>query len=249
MEAAKNALTIRYSLLPYLYTNFFFAAKDGQTVARPLFFEFPNDNNTYGEISESQFMWGNAFLVIPVIKPKEREVLAYFPSGVWFPYSLDLNEKKIESKGQFIKLDAPLTKVNTAIRGGHVVPILPPKQTTTEMRKEKFSLIVALNEKSTAFGHLYWDDGDSLDPIESQSYSLISFNIKNGTLVSEVVHHKYEGPVVVDNVFVLGLKSKPNSVSVNGKPVSFKYDSDLEQLLFGGMSLSLVESKNTIVWK
>ena len=66
---------------------------------------------------------------------------------------------------------------------------------------------------------------------------------------SEESHHKYEKPVVVDNVFVLGLKSKPNSVSVNGKPVSYNYDSNIEKLSFGGMSLSLVESKNTIVWK
>ena len=179
VKAAKNALTLRYSLLPYLYTLFYFAESRGDTVVRPVFFEFPNDTNTYGSISESQFMWGKAFMVIPVIKPKQTQVNAYFPSGRWYAYSLELNSKPLESKGQLLQLDAPLGVINTAIRGGHIIPMLPPKQTTTQMRKEKFSLIVALDHINSSSGHLYWDDGDSLDPIQTQRYSLISFKAKD----------------------------------------------------------------------
>ena len=179
VKAVKNALGLRYSLLPYLYTLFYFAESRGDTVARPLFFEFPNDINTYGSISESQFMWGKAFMVIPVIKANKSIVSAYFPSGRWYPYNLDLSSKPIESKGQFIDLDAPVGKINTAIRGGHILATLPPKQTTTQMRKENFSLIVALDGNNTAHGHLYWDDGDSIDPVQTQRYSLISFVVKN----------------------------------------------------------------------
>lgn len=39
IKSSKRALTIRYWLLPYLYTLFFRAHKFGETVARPLFFE------------------------------------------------------------------------------------------------------------------------------------------------------------------------------------------------------------------
>lgn len=36
----KDALYIRYSLLPYLYTLFYLAHTKGETVARPLFMQY-----------------------------------------------------------------------------------------------------------------------------------------------------------------------------------------------------------------
>ena len=65
VEAAKNALEMRYALLPYLYSLLFRAHTFGDTVVRPLFFEFPNDPKTY-EI-ETQFLWGSALMVLPTL--------------------------------------------------------------------------------------------------------------------------------------------------------------------------------------
>ena len=39
-EIMKKYLNMRYSLLPYLYTCFFRSTLYGETVARPLFFEY-----------------------------------------------------------------------------------------------------------------------------------------------------------------------------------------------------------------
>ena len=42
-EAAKTAMHIRYSLLPYMYTLFYEAHTTGSTVMRALAWEFPNE--------------------------------------------------------------------------------------------------------------------------------------------------------------------------------------------------------------
>ena len=76
------ALNIRYTLLPYLYTLLANASVNGSPVVRPLFFEFPDDLTTWST-SETQFMWGNALLVSPVLQegqflPDILRVLAFF---------------------------------------------------------------------------------------------------------------------------------------------------------------------------
>jgi alpha-glucosidase (family GH31 glycosyl hydrolase) len=40
IRSAKNALTVRYEILPYYYTLFYKAHTAGNTVIRPLFHEY-----------------------------------------------------------------------------------------------------------------------------------------------------------------------------------------------------------------
>ena len=172
--SAKNALEIRYSLLPYLYTLFYRAELDGETVARPLFFEFPKDKHSYD--TETQFLWGSGVMIMPVTDPGVRKLNAYFPPGKWYLYDLNKNYETIESKGQNVTLDAPLGKINVAIKGGTIVPILPPKQTTTQLRQQNFTLLVAFDSNQVAHGQLYWDDGDSIDPLLTGNFSTAVFD-------------------------------------------------------------------------
>ena len=80
-EAARNALSIRYQLLPYLYTLFYNAHINGEMVARSLWVNFPSDVTTLS--INGQFMWGDAILISPVLDQGSTTVKAYFPQGYW----------------------------------------------------------------------------------------------------------------------------------------------------------------------
>ncbi|NXD16675.1 LYAG glucosidase, partial [Nothocercus nigrocapillus] len=169
-DAMRRALSLRYSLLPYLYTLFHRAHSAGETVARPLFLEFPKDPNTW--TVDRQLMWGAGLLVTPVLEAGKTKVSGYFPAGTWYGLAGD---STIHSKGQWILLSAPLDKINVHVRAGHILPLQEPAFRTAESRKKGMTLIVALTTDGFARGDLFWDDGESLETFENGDYTQLLF--------------------------------------------------------------------------
>ncbi|NXK12497.1 LYAG glucosidase, partial [Herpetotheres cachinnans] len=180
--AMRNALHLRYSLLPFLYTLFHRAHSAGETVARPLFLEFPKDPNTWAV--DRQLMWGGGLLITPVLEPGKTKVSGYFPAGTW--YSL-AGESTIHSKGQWILLPAPLDTINVHVRAGHILPLQEPAFSTTESRKKGMALVVALTPDGFARGDLFWDDGESWQTFERGDYTEILFLATHGTVLSQLL--------------------------------------------------------------
>ncbi|NXP37418.1 LYAG glucosidase, partial [Leiothrix lutea] len=168
--AMRNALRLRYSLLPFLYTLFHRAHTAGDTVARPLFLEFPTDPNTWAV--DRQLLWGGGLLVTPVLEPGQTKVSGYFPAGTW--YSL-AGDSTIHSKGQWILLPAPLDTINVHVRAGHILPLQEPAFSTAQSRGKGMALVVALSQDGFARGDLFWDDGESWQTFERGDYTEILF--------------------------------------------------------------------------
>ena len=56
-----------------------------------------------------------------------------------------------------------------------------------DSRMNDLGLIVSLDDVMSAKGELYWDTGNSINPIENGKFSLIKFYYEHGHLRSEVV--------------------------------------------------------------
>ncbi|XP_039303833.1 lysosomal alpha-glucosidase isoform X2 [Solenopsis invicta] len=220
VQSSKNSLRIRYRFLPYLYTLFFYAHKFGVTVARPLFFEFPNDRQTYD--IDTQFLWGSALMIIPVLEENKIEVAAYVPRGVWYNY---YTFNSFFAIGKHYTLSAPIDRIPLLVRGGSILPTQKAGVTTTESRKNDFELIVALDETGNAKGQLYWDDGDSLDSIKEKKYLWLSF-IANQTNLFNKEEDKgfFNEEVILGKVQIWGLQQQVSRVFLNGNEIGFKYN-------------------------
>ncbi|GFS37688.1 lysosomal alpha-glucosidase [Nephila pilipes] len=210
VEATKKSLNMRYFLLPYLYTLFARSHVFGETVVRPLFFEFPQDKNTYS--IDEQFFWGSGLMIVPVLYPDSTSVNAYFPKGWWYT----AEGKLMNSSGENFLIEVPLTDIFTAIRGGNVLPGKLPALNTAASRKQPFVLIAALDENLRATGELYWDDGDSLDTFEKNKNTIVEIYVNNNILTSVVSYDGYDDPMDLAGIQILGTFEGLTEVSVNG---------------------------------
>uniref|UniRef100_A0A803W8P3 Alpha glucosidase n=1 Tax=Ficedula albicollis TaxID=59894 RepID=A0A803W8P3_FICAL len=225
--AMRSALHLRYSLLPFLYTLFHRAHAAGETVARPLFLEFPTDPNTWAV--DRQLLWGGGLLVTPVLEAGQTKVRGYFPAGTW--YSL-AGDSTIHSKGQWILLPAPLDTINVHVRAGHILPLQEPAFSTAQSRSKAMALLVALTPDGFARGELFWDDGESWESFERGDYTEILFLASNAAVLSQLLRPSaHLDGVLLQAVTVLGVTSPPQRVLANGAIVrDFSYRSDTQVL-------------------
>lgn len=155
---ARDALKLRYRLLPYLYASFVLASESGAPVQRPLVFEFQDDLES--RRVEDQFLLGGHLLVAPVLRPGETARHVYLPPGSW----LDFHTQVRYAGERYVTLPAPLGQIPLLVRGGAVLPLLPQAPASTlGYQPERIELHVFVPEADgTTESLLYEDDGISL---------------------------------------------------------------------------------------
>ncbi|XP_076337317.1 lysosomal alpha-glucosidase-like isoform X2 [Tachypleus tridentatus] len=242
IEIYKSLLTIRYFLLPYLYTLFYNSHTRGQPVVRPLLFDFPTDGAVLHE--DRQFLWGKALMIIPVLEKDTDVVEVYFPRATWYDYYTGM---KVVTTGRKLLLDAPLGKINLAVRGGNIIPAQEVAQTTKLSRNNPFHLLVALSEDGEADGDLYWDDGECQDPIEKETYNLIRFTAKRQSIMTSVIMKGYMTTMDISTVWIYGVMEAPSRVMINSFPAIYQYDTETKLLKIVLKDVSLLHD-NLLEW-
>jgi alpha-glucosidase (family GH31 glycosyl hydrolase) len=72
---------LRYQLMPYIYTAARQAYDTGISICRPLYYEWPEDNESYR--AEGEYMFGDDILVSPVVTAAERDGKTF--QRTWLP--------------------------------------------------------------------------------------------------------------------------------------------------------------------
>ncbi|KAL3467529.1 glycoside hydrolase family 31 protein [Aspergillus heterothallicus] len=217
-ESATKAIDIRYRLLDYTYTAFHKQSQTGEPFLQPLFYLYPEDENTFS--NQLQFFYGDALLISPVTEENSTSVNAYFPNDIFYDW---YTGAALHGNGQTVTLtDIGITHIPIHIRGSSIIPIRSSGAlTTTELRNKGFQLIVAPGLDGLASGSLYLDDGDSF----WQTITVdIEFEYRGGFLYIDGQFHP-DAPVRLESVILLGQAS----ISLNG---------EYRQIIFTDMELT-----------
>lgn len=222
-EAARNALGMRYQLLPYMYSIMYNAHSKGALFTRALWMNFPTD-----EIAltiDRQFMLGDYLLISPVLDVGVTAVGAYFPMGAWYSFS-DRNLTIVSPAGGTTRsLSTPLTAVNVHVLGGGIVPLQQSAMTTVAGRQTPFTLLVALAPDGFAKGELFYDDGEQINLEKNlicKYYAVVSSS--SGSVTGVVSEASYDAAFTlgVESIVVMSSEAITPSPTVflNGKALS-----------------------------
>lgn len=214
---SRDFLRLRYQLLPYLYTLAHENYKSGMPLARPLFFSDPADQNLLNE--SDSYLWGDNFLISPVVASgvKEKDVLV--PKGNWVNFWTD----EIVTGGKKITVSAPLDKMPIFVKAGSVIPMAPVMIYTDERPLDTLMIRVYPDSGTMGSFTLYEDDGESLD-YQTGAFSETHFSQAGSnsqgkselTLTAEKPKGTFTGQVQ-NRVFLFEIrlmKEKPESVFV-----------------------------------
>ncbi|KAJ7191329.1 glycosyl hydrolases family 31-domain-containing protein [Mycena pura] len=244
-NASIVAIAVRYSLLPYWYTLFANASTNGTPPVRALFWEFPDEAELFAV--DRQFLVGRDILVTPVLTSNVSTVDGIFPGRgktIWRDwYTHDVINATV---GANTTLSAPLGHINVHIRDGAALLLhASPAYTVEETRQGPFALLVAQSRDGSAFGTAYIDDGLSDPPGPSTT---VTFQARKNGVTIATSHKAFEVVQKLVQVTILGVETKPTSVSVGGTAVrEVTYNTAQQELILTGLTIDLNEG-TTISW-
>jgi len=152
----RKYIELRYALLPYLYTGIEEATRTGLPLMRPVFLEYPQASDFYG--NNRDFLFGRDFFVAPATTDMVDAEEVSLPPGDWYDF---WTSTKVSSKEK-ITLHPRLDEMPLYVRAGAIVPMQSVVQSTDEKPDGPLKLLVYLPDTASTSdcrGALYQDDG------------------------------------------------------------------------------------------
>ncbi len=223
-EATRNItrkfIKLRYELMPYTYSLTYCNAIKGIPMMRPLFYY---DDSPELLDEKDSYMWGDNFLVSPVVEKGITEQKVYLPKGhVWFNY---FSGERFDG-GQTVSVKLDINTIPVFVKAGSFIPTVPLFNSMDEYSSEKL-ILHYYHDKSvkTAQDIMYEDDGETKEAYFNQEYELLKFESvnENSKLIITINSEGYDYKGKPENrevdLLIYHFETKPSVVLINGEKV------------------------------
>jgi len=222
----RKYIELRYVLMPYLYTGIEEASRTGLPLMRPVFLEYPQASDFYGD--NRDFLFGRDFFVAPVTTEMVDAEEILLPPGEWYDF---WTNTKLSSKEK-LSLHPRLDEMPLYVRAGAIVPMQPLVQSTEEKPNGPLELRVYLPGSASnndCRGTLYQDDGHTIAYQKGEILRVnYSCQVSNGsvTVTSNVEKNAYQPWWKSAQVTLFGAAAAPKEVRI-GEQITheWRYDS------------------------
>lgn len=222
---AKAAIELRYRMLPYNYTLAFDNHESGAPLMRPLLFAEPHNDKLQAD-AES-YLWGDAFLVTPIVSPAVTSKEIYFPAGSdWFDFYSD----KVYAGGSTETVAVTPEHIPVFVKAGSFVPLAKLVQTTDDYATSSIELHYYHDAGvARSSGKLYDDDGKTPDAFEKGDYQTLHFTSNYAGKILTLNLHAEIGKQqhAVSRRIMLtmhGIAKRPQAVAIAGRAVTYRWD-------------------------
>ena len=236
-KLVKNAISLRYMMLPYWYTQFALYAIEGLPIIRPMWFDFMSkDIGTFADpklsaILENQVMVGDKILVRPIVDPGVTSVTVYLPDSKSWWYTLD--GSSFFEGGQTIEFPVTLKTIPVFVKAGTILPLKRTERMSTKQMKNDpytFRVYEALVTYEAPTGLLYMDDEESMDYAMHENFALIRLEYE-GELKWTQIGGKRDDIADLNQVVGIEVVNKKGLTVVRtvGSSSSFSLGNDMEK--------------------
>lgn len=125
LDLVRDAIGLRYRLLPYVYAAFVEASETGAPVQRPLVFDHQRDAAVRDV--DDEYLFGRDLLVAPVTQAGQTARQVYLPAGDWY----DWHTGELIEGASYVLSVTPMDRIPIYARGGAVIPMWPEAPRST----------------------------------------------------------------------------------------------------------------------
>lgn len=135
----RSVISLRYRLLPYIYSEYMKAALTGDMYIKPLAFRFPEDRKA--RIIEDQLIVGESIMMTPIVREGEAARTVYLPEEMtMIKYDGSTFTCTPAAKGETV-IHAELNEVIFFILKGRLVPVGKPVSSAVQMNFEELTFL------------------------------------------------------------------------------------------------------------
>jgi alpha-glucosidase (family GH31 glycosyl hydrolase) len=221
-QALYDAIYLRYALDPYIYTTAREAYDTGISLCRPMYYDYPKDDEAY--TFKNEYMFGDNMLIMPITAPAVNNlstVKVWLPKGVdWYEWSTGTFFKG----GQTIERKFLINEYPIYVKAGAIIPMYDKQ--VKNLQENSNDLIVKVFPGGSFKTKLYEDNGNNND-YQKTAYTFTTIQSEHeadSTLKITIFPREGSFPGMIEkrNVdFQLYGSVMPNSITMNGTLLAY----------------------------